>query len=207
LLTVKIAEFRNSPLLVGQHFQVQVSITFQKSGVDGQLKPVVSLLPVDLYFLLLPHYGVFDRHTIKLTLALWSSQGFPHSQGSFAWVVQVRASSSSATTTPASNTITPAQNVSTSSSFSSASGIGPASGDGIKGKSDGRSQNASKDAVSVQTPASFCVSNGLPEKLCLKSFEKTKSSINLVSSPPATHEPEFVAIDCKVAGNKFYWSS
>jgi hypothetical protein len=98
LLNVKIAEFRNSPLLVGQHFQVQVSITFQKSGVDGQLKPVVSLLPVDLYFLLLPHYGVFDRHTIKLTLTLWSSQGFPHSQGSFAWVVQVRASSSSATT-------------------------------------------------------------------------------------------------------------
>ena len=79
LLNVKIAEFRNSPLLVGQHFQVQVGIALQKSDGDAQFKPVFSLLPVDLYSLLLPHYGAFYRHAIKLALALWSSQGVAES--------------------------------------------------------------------------------------------------------------------------------
>jgi hypothetical protein len=66
LCSVTTTDFRHSPLLVGQHFQVQVGIALQKSGGNAQLKPVFSLLPVDLYSLLLPHYCAFCRHTIKL---------------------------------------------------------------------------------------------------------------------------------------------
>ena len=56
--------------LVGLQFHVQVSFTFQKSVDDySKMEPVFSLLPLDLYTLLLPRYGVEDRHTIKLALA------------------------------------------------------------------------------------------------------------------------------------------
>ena len=93
------------------------------------------------------------------------------SQGSFKWVVQVRAFSPSATTAPAFITSTP-----TNSAISSAPGIRSTFGDPNKGKSDNRLQAASFDVVPEEKPVVLC--------LCLKSFEKTRSSINLVSSPP-----------------------
>jgi hypothetical protein len=48
------------------YFEVQLGFALQKSDdVDAKFEPVFSLLPVDLYSLLLSLYGAVDRHTIK----------------------------------------------------------------------------------------------------------------------------------------------
>jgi hypothetical protein len=76
LYIVTTNECGHSTELVGQHFVVQVSFTLQMSGDDDtKFKPVFSLLPVDLYSLLLSCYGAFNRHSIKLALALPCSHG------------------------------------------------------------------------------------------------------------------------------------
>jgi hypothetical protein len=69
LCPVTINKCGQNPRLVGRHFEVQLSFTLQKSDdVDAKFEPVFSLLPVDLYSLLLSLYGyvAVDRHAIKL---------------------------------------------------------------------------------------------------------------------------------------------
>ena len=89
ICSVTINECVQDSGLVGRHFQVQVSFTLQKSVDDySELEPVFSLLPLDLYTMLLPRYGVEDRHTIKLALALQSSKSLNQSPPQFQLVVQ-----------------------------------------------------------------------------------------------------------------------
>jgi hypothetical protein len=74
LCSVTISECGQNSGLVGRHFEVQLGFTLQMSvDDDSKFEPVFSLLPVDLCTLLLSLYGAFNRHTIKLALALQCS--------------------------------------------------------------------------------------------------------------------------------------
>ena len=123
--------------LVGLQFQVQVSFTLQNSGGDNsKMEPVFSLLPLDLHALLLPVYGVMDRHTIKLLISvdLQSSKGAMQSPSQFELVVQVQAFS------PSSTASAPPPITSTTTSVSNGA---PTNGETIAGStSDDRLQTA-----------------------------------------------------------------
>jgi hypothetical protein len=165
--------------LVGRHFQVQLSFTLQKSvDDDSKFEPVFSLLPVDLYTVLLPLYGAFNRHTIKLALALQCSKGVNQSPPQFELVVQVRASSPSSTAAaPDSITSTPT-NVPNGSAPVTASTIGDRT---TGNSSDDRAQTASLDvAPEKKTPPLPSVSDGSVDKLSL-SVEKSLTSTNPLS--------------------------
>jgi hypothetical protein len=168
--------------LVGRHFQAQVSFTLQKTVDDySKFEPVFSLLPVDLYAMLLPLYGPFNRHTIKLALELQCSKGVNQSPPQFQLVVQVRASSPSPTAAaPDSITSTP-----TSVPNGSANVTGSTIGEPITGNSsDDRLQTCSLVVVPENDTAVPRVINGSSEKLCPKSIGRAMSSTDLVSLPP-----------------------
>ena len=128
--------------LVGLQFQVQVSFTLQNSGGDNsKMEPVFSLLPLDLHALLLPVYGVMDRHTIKLLISvdLQSSKGAMQSPSQFELVVQVQAFS------PSSTASAPPPITSTTTSVSNGA---PTNGETIAGStSDDRLQTPPRSST------------------------------------------------------------
>jgi hypothetical protein len=183
LYIVTTNECVQDPLWIGwPPFSGATELCASEVGLDdSKFEPVFSLLPVDLYTaVLLPLYGAFNRHTIKLALALQCSKGVNQSPPQFELVVQVRASSPSSTAAaPDSITSTPT-NVPNGSAPVTGSTIGePTTGNSMH--SYDRAQTASFDvAPEKKTPPLPSGSNGSDEKFGLL-VVKSMSPTNLLS--------------------------